>query len=77
LDIGFAVQSARDAAQRAENLRIRIEETEHRLRVHPGDPNIRQKLDELKAEADRCDEIVATWDAKITQYRATQEHGQA
>lgn len=72
-NVAYAVECARDAARRSEHLRIRIEDEERRLRTHPGDQNIKDKIAELMAEADRCDEIVATWDAKITEHRAQQE----
>jgi hypothetical protein len=72
-DMGFALQSARNAARAAEDNRSQLELAQQQLRIHPGDPNIQKRIADLKAEVDCCDQIVENWDARITEYRASQE----
>lgn len=73
-DVADAVRRAQHAEAAVRTNRDLLAEAEHSLRIHPGSPSAQKRIDELKAEIDRGEQVVATWNRRVSDYQANQEN---
>jgi hypothetical protein len=71
-DMAFALDSAREAAHKAEHHRMRAEDCRRNAELHPGDPGWLEQAEQHEREFDRYSAIVERWDNQIEANRAIQ-----